>query len=109
LAALDQLKASGNSLFVVEHDLDVIRHADWIVDIGPAAGEQGGRVLYSGTPEGLKRVKESQTRRYLLGDYETPRRPLRSPKGWLRLRGVTRNNLHDLAVDCGTRGRTPGS
>ena len=43
LAALDQLKASGNSLFVVEHELDVIRHADWIVDVGPAAGEHGGR------------------------------------------------------------------
>src|SRR5207248_8912068 len=48
LRALDRLKASGNSLFVVEHDLDVIRHADWIVDVGPAAGEQGGFVLYSG-------------------------------------------------------------
>ena len=53
LRALDRLKASGNSLFVVEHDLDVIRHADWIVDVGPAAGEQGGHVLYSGPPEGL--------------------------------------------------------
>ena len=52
LAALDRLKASGNSLFVVEHDLDVIRRADWIVDIGPAAGEQGGFVLYSGPPAG---------------------------------------------------------
>src|SRR5690349_24654955 len=48
LAALDRLKASGNSLFVVEHDLDVIRHADWVVDIGPEAGEHGGEVLYSG-------------------------------------------------------------
>ena len=55
LRALDQLKASGNSLFVVEHELDVIRHADWIVDVGPAAGEHGGQVLYSGPPEGLAR------------------------------------------------------
>ena len=52
LAALDRLKAAGNSLFVVEHEVDVIRHADWIVDVGPAAGEQGGRVLYSGPPAG---------------------------------------------------------
>ncbi len=52
LAALDRLKAAGNSLFVVEHDPDVIRHADWIVDIGPAAGEHGGEVLYSGPPAG---------------------------------------------------------
>ena len=51
-AALDRLKASGNSLFVVEHELDVIRHADWIVDVGPGAGEQGGQVLYSGPPDG---------------------------------------------------------
>ena len=54
LHALDRLKASGNSLFVVEHELDVIRHADWIVDVGPAAGENGGRVLYSGPPAGLR-------------------------------------------------------
>ena len=65
LRALDRLKASGNSLFVVEHDLDVIRHADWIVDVGPAAGEQGGLVLYSGPPEGLRDVEASQTRRHL--------------------------------------------
>src|SRR4029434_817424 len=57
LTALDRLKASGNSLFVVEHELDVIRHADWIVDVGPGAGEHGGRVLYSGTPAGLERVQ----------------------------------------------------
>ena len=67
LRALDRLKASGNSLFVVEHELDVIRHADWIVDVGPAAGEQGGFVLYSGEPDGLKQVEQSQTRRHLFG------------------------------------------
>ncbi|RLM49859.1 excinuclease ABC subunit A, partial [Halobellus sp. Atlit-31R] len=48
LDALDQLKSAGNSLFVVEHALDVIRKADWIVDVGPQAGERGGQVLYSG-------------------------------------------------------------
>ena len=48
LRALDRLKAAGNSLFVVEHELDVVRHADWIVDVGPGAGEQGGEILYSG-------------------------------------------------------------
>src|ERR1700735_1561712 len=65
LTALDRLKAAGNSLFVVEHDLDVIRRADWIVAVGPAAGEKGGEILYSGPPEGLARVAQSQTRRYL--------------------------------------------
>ncbi|MBD5603865.1 MAG: excinuclease ABC subunit A, partial [Candidatus Eremiobacteraeota bacterium] len=56
LRALDRLKAAGNSLFVVEHEVDVIRRADWIVDVGPAAGEGGGRVLYSGPPEGLAAI-----------------------------------------------------
>jgi excinuclease ABC subunit A len=99
LAALEELKASGNSLFVVEHELDVIRHADWIVDVGPDAGEQGGIVLYSGPPEGLRGIEESQTRRYLFADQALPRRTPRSPASWLQLRGVTRNNLHDLDVD----------
>jgi excinuclease ABC subunit A len=99
LAALAQLKASGNSLFVVEHALDVIRHADWIVDVGPAAGEQGGEVLYSGAPEGLKKVERSQTRRYLFGAARQAPRTPREPAGWLRLSGVTRNNLDGLDVD----------
>lgn len=65
LRALAKLKASGNSLFVVEHELDVIRAADWIVDVGPAAGEKGGEVLYSGPMEGLREVKASKTGKYL--------------------------------------------
>jgi len=99
LRALDRLKASGNSLFVVEHDLDVIRHADWMVDVGPAAGEHGGQILYSGPPPGLARVAQSRTRQYLFDMQPRPRRPLRTPKGWLRLSGVTRNNLNDLDVE----------
>jgi excinuclease ABC subunit A len=98
LSALDRLKASGNSLFVVEHDLDVIRDADWIVDVGPAAGEQGGYVLYSGPLAGLETVEASQTRRHLFGNHERPSRTPRSPLGWLRLSGVTRNNLNGLDV-----------
>lgn len=96
LRALDKLKASGNSLFVVEHELDVIRHADWIVDVGPAAGEKGGEVLYSGPPEGLKKVEASQTRAYLFEEEKFSSSTLRQPQGWLRLSGVTRNNLHQL-------------
>lgn len=98
LAALDGLKASGNSLFVVEHELDVVRHADWIVDVGPAAGEQGGLILYSGPPAGLRDVKESKTREFLFDYSFAPPRPPRKPKGWLKLAGVTRNNLHELDV-----------
>ena len=99
LRALDRLKAAGNSLFVVEHELDVIRHADWIVDVGPAAGEQGGWVLYSGPPDGLKQVATSQTRPYLFGEQALANRTPRSPKGWLRLSGVERNNLNQVNVD----------
>ena len=98
LSALDRLKAAGNSLFVVEHDLDVVRHADWIVDVGPAAGAHGGEILYSGPPEGLARVEASYTRRYLFNGHAPAPRPPRQPRGWLRLAGVTRNNLHGLDV-----------
>ncbi|WP_414476318.1 excinuclease ABC subunit UvrA [Microvirga sp. M2] len=98
LKALGQLKASGNSQFVVEHNLDVIRHADWIVDVGPGAGEQGGRVIYSGPPDGLSQVEASLTRRFLFGESSLPPRKVRPPNGWLRLAGVTRNNLDGLDV-----------
>ena len=98
LRALAQLKAAGNSLFVVEHEIDVIRHADWIVDVGPDAGEHGGVILYSGPPDGLRTVEASRTRRYLFGNGAVPHRTPRSPRNWLKLAGVTRNNLHDLDV-----------
>jgi len=98
LVALDRLVRAGNSLFVVEHDLDVMRHADWIVDVGPDAGEQGGRVLYSGPPGGLRDVKASHTARYLFPDQSRPRPAPREPGRWLELVGVTRNNLRDVSV-----------
>ncbi|MDB5620161.1 excinuclease ABC subunit UvrA, partial [Tardiphaga sp.] len=99
LRALDRLKAAGNSLFVVEHELDVVRHADWIVDVGPGAGALGGEVLYSGDPQGLADVEASQTRRYLFGPGVRPQRREREPQGYLQLRGVARNNLDKLDVD----------
>jgi excinuclease ABC subunit A len=96
LAALDQLKQAGNSLFVVEHELDVIRHADWIVDVGPEAGEHGGRILYSGPTQGLAEVEASHTRHYLFGNFKLPERTTRTPNEWMQLKGITRNNLHGL-------------
>jgi excinuclease ABC subunit A len=99
LEVLDRLKASGNSLFVVEHDLDVVRRADWVVDIGPGAGEQGGRVLYSGPVDGLEAVRESATSDHLFGRAEPLDHALREPHGWLHLRGVSRHNLSDVSVD----------
>jgi excinuclease ABC subunit A len=98
LVAFERLRSAGNSLFVVEHDLDVIRRADWIVDVGPGAGEKGGQVLYSGPPDGLEQIDASQTRRYLFGEQRLAGRTPRQPRGWLRLTGVTRNNLNKLDV-----------
>jgi excinuclease ABC subunit A len=99
LRALDRLKASGNSLFVVEHELDVVRHADWIVDVGPDAGSHGGRIVYSGPLAGLADVDASRTRPYLFAQADQARRTPRQAQGWLRLRGVTRNNLDGLDAD----------
>ena len=99
LRALDGLKAAGNSLFVVEHELDVIRHADWIVDVGPDAGSRGGEILYSGPLTGLANAKTSRTRKYVFGKGPELKASPRRPNGQLRLTGVTRNNLRNLQVD----------
>ncbi|HZY16902.1 MAG TPA: excinuclease ABC subunit UvrA [Ramlibacter sp.] len=96
VTALERLKAAGNTLFVVEHDVAAMRRADWLVDVGPDAGERGGRVLYSGPPAGLARVAESRTRPYLFGEAAAPARAPRAPRGWLRLEGLRRNNLQGL-------------
>jgi excinuclease ABC subunit A len=65
LAVLDRLKTSGNSVFVVEHNMDLVRAADWLVDVGPHAGEGGGQILYSGPVAGLADVQNSVTRPFL--------------------------------------------
>ena len=97
-AALRQLQRSGNSVFVIEHDLRIMREADWIVDVGPDAGEHGGHILYSGAPGGLQQVSGSHTARHLFGAPTPLQRARRSPGGWLQLAEVTLNNLHNLAV-----------
>jgi excinuclease ABC subunit A len=99
LDALDSLKNSGNSLFVVEHELNVVRRADWIVDVGPGAGVNGGEVLYSGPPAGLRSVAASQTRRYLFPSTASLLTQPREAKAWLKLSGITRNNLRSLDVE----------
>jgi excinuclease ABC subunit A len=98
LESLEQLQRGGNSLFVVEHDLEVMRRAEWIVDVGPDAGAGGGRVLYSGALEGLRGVRASHTARHLFADHVPVRREPRPPRGWLVLSNVTRNNLRELDV-----------
>jgi len=94
--ALHRLKKSGNSLFVVEHDVEMMRRADWLVDVGPEAGSEGGRILYSGPPAGLADIEDSRTRRYLFQDTPPLASRNRAPQGWLRLNKVTRNNLREV-------------
>ncbi|WEO77554.1 excinuclease ABC subunit UvrA [Cryobacterium sp. SO2] len=99
LVVLEQLKASGNSVFVVEHNMDVVRRADWLVDVGPKAGDGGGEVLYSGPVAGLAEVKTSVTRGYLFPTSPGEAAPApRQAAAWLGLTGVTRHNLVDLDV-----------
>ncbi|MFJ6540341.1 excinuclease ABC subunit A [Streptomyces sp. NPDC091385] len=98
LGILDGLKRRGNSLFVVEHSVDVMRHADWLVDIGPGAGERGGRIIYSGPTEGLADADESVTRGYLFGGSGLAPHTPRRPSGWIELSDVTLNNLRGVSV-----------
>ncbi|MVO85017.1 ATP-binding cassette domain-containing protein [Streptomyces sp. p1417] len=99
LTVLDRLKSAGNSVFVVEHHLDVIRHADWLVDVGPRAGEHGGRVLHSGPVADLEKVAGSATARFLFRREPVTRRQLRSPRGWLKVGPVSRHNLRDVTAE----------
>lgn len=101
LNILDRLKQDGNSIFVVEHEIEVIRHADWIVDIGPGAGENGGRVIYNGPAAKIKDCKASITAGYLYPKIPSAKanaQAERKPEQWLKLEGVHKNNLKDLDV-----------
>ncbi|MCU1595240.1 MAG: excinuclease subunit, partial [Frankiales bacterium] len=103
LAVLDRLKSAGNSLFVVEHDMDLVRRADWVVDIGPGAGEHGGQVLHSGPVADLEHVAGSVTSDHLFGRALGVASAAREPQAWLELRGLDRHNLDGLDVDIPTR------
>jgi len=98
MTALKQLQDSGNSIFVVEHDLDIMRRADWLVDVGPDAGEQGGRVIYSGPPDGLREIEGSHTAAYLFAPRQVPAEPRPLKAGWIEVRGATVNNLRGVDV-----------
>lgn len=86
-------------LFVVEHEIDVIKHADWIVDVEPAAGENGGRVLYSGPPKDLNNIIYYVTRHYIFDNAPENNRECRTPQGWLQLAGISRNNLNSIDIN----------
>lgn len=100
LAALMRLRDLGNTLIVVEHDEDTMRAADYIVDIGPAAGEHGGEVIATGTAEDIMKCDKSITGAYLSGRMKIPVPKVRKePAGWITVKGARQNNLKNIDVD----------
>lgn len=97
-AALRELVASGNSLFVVEHDLSIARNADWVVDVGPSAGVLGGHVIHSGPPDALADVQDSATAEFMFDRAASAVSAARTPAGWHVMESITRHNLVDVQV-----------
>lgn len=97
LVVLKKLKDAGNSMFIVEHEVDIIRQCDWIVDVGPLAGSGGGEILYSGPLSGLQSIAPSITRRFIHA-VPVKKNAARRPSSWLTLEHVSRNNIADLKV-----------
>ncbi len=98
---LEELRDLGNTVVVVEHDRTMIEAADEVIDVGPMAGENGGRVIFQGNIEGLKKAKDSLTGEYLSGKREVKRRKiadLTSPK-WIRIHGAAQHNLKSINVN----------
>ena len=100
LATLKRLRDLGNTLIVVEHDEDTMFAADYIVDIGPGAGEHGGKVVAAGTAQEIMDCPDSITGAYLSGKLKIPvPETRRTPTGWLTVRGAAENNLKNIQVD----------
>ena len=100
LATLTHLRDLGNSVIVVEHDEDTMFAADYIVDIGPGAGRNGGEVVATGTADDIMKCKESITGAYLSGRIKIPVPDTRKePAGWIKVRGARENNLKNIDVD----------
>ena len=100
IGVLKQLRDLGNTVIVVEHEEEVIRAADYLIDIGPEAGVNGGEVVFSGTPDKLKEAKNSLTADYLLGRKTIA--PPAQPRGWsrsIRIRGARENNLQNIDIE----------
>lgn len=100
IETLINLKEMGNTVVVVEHDKATIEAADWVIDLGPGAGEKGGKVVATGTPEDIKKNRRSLTGQYLAGVRKIPvPRKRRKPQGkWLIIRGARQNNLKNIDV-----------
>ena len=101
LATLKHLRDLGNSVIVVEHDQDAILTADYVVDMGPGAGEHGGQIVAQGTPEDIRRAPHSLTGQYLAGHRQIPipeRRHAADPERMLTITGASGNNLQDVTL-----------
>lgn len=100
LSALKELRDLGNTLVVVEHDEDTMRAADYVVDIGPGAGEHGGEVVVAGSIDDIIACPESITGKYLSGQIKIPvPGKRRKPTGYLKIKGAQENNLKNIDVD----------
>jgi excinuclease ABC subunit A len=104
IAVLKRLRDAGNTLLVVEHDAQIIRAADRILELGPGPGEAGGSLVYQGTPAGMMKARESLTGRYLRAHHAAApaatNQSAAQPEGpWLRIAGASANNLQNLDVD----------
>jgi excinuclease ABC subunit A len=101
IATLHHLRDLGNSVIVVEHDEDMIRQADWVVDMGPGAGEHGGQIVAEGTPQQIEQNPASLTGQYMSGAQAIaipPRRPMDQEQTWLSLTGCRGNNLKSVEL-----------
>ncbi|MCQ4949120.1 excinuclease ABC subunit UvrA [Bittarella massiliensis (ex Durand et al. 2017)] len=98
IAALRELRDRGNTVLVIEHDLEVMAAADWVIDLGPGAGRRGGRLCGAGPLERLRGIEGSPTGRWLRAAHGPPP-ARRTPAGALRLSGATSHNLQGLTVD----------
>ena len=97
---LKRLRDLGNTILVVEHDEDTMRSADYIVDIGPLAGVDGGHLIATGTADEISKNKNSITGKYLSGEYSIPvKREYRKPSGFITIKGAKHNNLKNINVD----------
>lgn len=95
--------AEGNSVLLVEHDMSLVEQSDWVIDVGPGAGVDGGEVLYSGPPAGLEQANRSRTANYLGSPLPELNTQPRTPDTWLKLGGITARTLEnvDLALPLG--------
>ena len=99
--SLKQMRDLGNTLIVVEHDTDTMLESDYLVDIGPGAGDHGGKVMAAGTPEEVMKVKESITGKYLSGKLkiDVPKKRRKGNGKYIKIKGACENNLKNINVD----------